>query len=129
MIFAGIIIYFSAETAISFFTNDEEVIKYGTIYLKITALVEPVYPIFFISNALLQSIKKPIYVMFFSMLRMVILPFLTLYFLIFYLKYSFEYVFYGLLIVNWIFGIFLYNFTKLYMKKEFSKNTYKKHSI
>ena len=121
MLFAGIIIYFSAENAVSFFTNDEEVIKYGTTYLQITALMEPIYPIFFISNALLQAVKKATYVMFLSMFRMVILPLLTLSFLILYLNSSFEFVFWGLLIINWIFGIFLFFITKIVMKKEFSK--------
>ena len=121
MVVAGIIIYFSAESAVSFFTKDKQVIKNGTTYLKITALMEPIYPVFFISNALIQSLKKAIYVIFLSMFRMVILPATTLWFLIFYLESSFAFVFWGLLIINWIFGIFLFFFTKLFMKKEFSK--------
>ena len=129
MFFAGILIYFSAETAVSLFTNDEEVIKYGTTYLQITALMEPIYPIFFISNALLQGLKKATYVMFLSMFRMVILPLITLSFLILYLKSSFDFVFWGLLIINWIFGIFLFIFTKIVMKKEFNKIKYNKQTI
>ena len=119
MFIAGIFIYFTAESAVSLFTDDKEVIKNGVIYLKITALMEPVYPIFFISNALIQALKKAIYVMYLSMFRMVILPFITLWFLIFYLNSSFEFVFWGLLIINWIFGIFLLIFTKNFMKKNF----------
>ena len=42
MFLAGIIIYFSAESAVSFFTEDKQVIKNGTTYLKITALMEPI---------------------------------------------------------------------------------------
>jgi len=121
MLFAGIIIYFSAETVLNFFTNNEDVIKYGTTYLQITALIEPVYPIFFISNALMQALKKSMYVMFLSMFRMVILPIITLSFLILYLESNFAFVFWGLLTINWIFGIFLFIFTKLFMKKQFSK--------
>ena len=33
-----------------------------------------------------------------------------------------EGVFFGLLIINWIFGIFLFLFTKRFMKIEFKKN-------
>ena len=119
MIIGGIIIYFSAEYAVGLFTKDQEVIKYGSTYLKITALMEPIYPIFFISNALIQALKKAVYVMFLTMFRMVILPGITLWFLIFYLETSFATVFWGLLIINWIFGIFLLIFTKSFMKKEF----------
>ena len=83
--------------------------------------MEPVYPIFFISNALLQSMKKATYVMFLIMFRMAILPLLTLSYLIIYLQSSFDFVFWGLLVINWIFGIFLFIFTKKIMKKEFIK--------
>ena len=41
--------------------------------------------------------------------------------LILYLNSSFAFVFWGLLIINWIFGIFLFFFTKAFMKKEFFK--------
>ena len=119
MILGGIIIYFSAEFAVGLFTDNEEVIKYGSTYLKITALMEPIYPIFFISNALLQALKKATHVMFLTMFRMVILPGITLWYLIIYLNSSFEFVFIGLLIINYIFGIFLFIFTKLFMKKQF----------
>ena len=122
MLFAAFIIYFSAEYAVSLFTDDPQVIKYGSTYLKITALMEPIYPIFFISNALIQALKKATYVMFLTMMRMVILPGITLWYLIIYLNSSFEFVFFGLLIINWIFGIFLFLFTKRFMKIEFKKN-------
>ena len=81
-----------------FFTDNKEVIKNGTIYLQITALMEPIYPIFFISNALIQGMKKPNIVFLFTVSRMVILPSILLWFLIFKLNFSFAYVFWGLLI-------------------------------
>ena len=121
MIFSGFVIYFTAESAVSLFTNNQDVIKYGTTYLRITALMAPIYPIFFISNALIQGLKKANIVMFLSLFRMVLLPSVFLWFLIFYLNSSFAFVFWGLLVINWIFGIFLFIFTKLFMKKEFSK--------
>ena len=90
--------------------------KFQELNIKIT-----VYPIFFVSNALLQGMKKATHVMFLTMFRMAILPLLTLSYLIIYLKSSFDFVFWGLLVINWIFGIFLLLFTKKIMKKEFSK--------
>jgi len=80
--------------------------------------MEPIYPIFFISNALIQGLKKANIVMFLSLGRMVIMPLIILTYLIFYLKSSFEFVFWGLLLINWIFGIFLFLFTKYIIKKE-----------
>ena len=121
MFFCGFIIYFSAETAVGFFTNDPNVIQYGKTYLQITALMEPIYPIFFISNALIQGLKKANIVMFLTLGRMVILPSIILSFLIFYLESSFGFVFWGLLVINWIFGIFVFLFTKNIIKKEENK--------
>jgi len=106
---------------VSLFTENKEVIKYGTTYLQITALMEPIYPIFFISNALIQGLKRPSIVMYFTLFRMVILPSLLLWFLIFYLHSSFAFVFWGLLIINWIFGIFVLIFTKVLIKNQVIK--------
>ena len=118
MFFSGFIIYFSAETAVSLFTTNKEVIKFGTTYLQITALMEPIYPIFFISNALIQGFKKAKIVMYLTLGRMVIMPSIVLWYLIFYLNSSFDFVFWGLLIINWIFGIFVFILTKGLIKKE-----------
>ena len=118
MFCSAFIIYFSAETAVGLFTNNRDVIKYGTTYLQITALMEPVYPIFFISNALIQGLKKANIVMYLSLGRMVVLPIIVLWYLIFYLESSFEFVFWGLLIINWIYGIFVLLFTKSILNKQ-----------
>ena len=112
MFISGFVIYFTAEAAVSVFTDNPEVIKYGTTYLQITALMEPIYPIFFISNALIQGLKKANIVMYLTLGRMVILPSILLSYLIFYLESSFAFVFWGLLIINWIFGIFVFFLTK-----------------
>ena len=123
MFFCAFIIYFSAEFAVGLFTDNKEVLMFGTTYLKITCLMEPIYPIFFISNALIQGIKKPNIVFLFTVIRMVILPSIVLWFLIFKMDFSFEYVFWGLLIINWIFGIFVFFITKKIIRNEL-KNTF-----
>ncbi len=121
MFFCAFIIYFTAESAVGLFTDNVEVIKYGATYLQITALMGPIYPIFFISNALIQGLKKASIVMYFTLFRMVILPSIILWFLIFYLNSSFPFVFWGLLIINWIFGIFVLIFTKVLIKNQAKK--------
>ena len=121
MFFAGFIIFFTAETAVGLFTNNPEVISYGKKYLQITALMEPIYPIFFISNALIQGLKKANIVMFLTIGRMVIMPLIVLSYLIFYLESSFEFVFWGLLLINWIFGIFVFLLSKYIIKKEIQR--------
>ena len=129
MFVSGFIIFFTAEFAVSLFTDNKEVIIYGTTYLKITALMEPIYPIFFISNALIQGLKKANIVMYLTLFRMVILPISVLWFLIFYLNSSFAFVFWGLLIINWLFGIFVFIFTKLLIKNQLIKLNLKEKII
>ena len=129
MFVSGFIIFFTAEFAVSLFTDNKEVIIYGTTYLKITALMEPIYPIFFISNALIQGLKKANIVMYLTIFRMVILPISLLWFLIFYLNSSFAFVFWGLLIINWLFGIFVFIFTKLLIKNQMIKLNLKEKKV
>ena len=83
--------------------------------------MEPIYPIFFISNALIQGLKKANIVMYLTLGRMVVMPLIVLTYLIFYLDSSFEYVFWGLLLINWIFGIFVFLLSKYIIKKEIEK--------
>ena len=129
MFFSAFMIYFSAEAAVGFFTNNREVIKYGTTYLKITALMGPIYPIFFISNALIQGLKKANIVMFLTLGRMVILPTIVLWYLIFYLKSSFDFIFWGLVIINWIYGIFVLLICKSIIKKQSQNINFVRSSV
>jgi putative MATE family efflux protein len=129
MFVSGFIIFFTAEFAVSLFTNNKEVIIYGTTYLKITAIVVPIYPIFFISNALIQGLKKANIVMYLTLFRMVILPISLLWFLIFYLNSSYAFVFWGLLIINWLFGIFVFILTKMLIKNQLIKLNLKERRI
>ena len=121
MLISAFIIFFTAEAAIGLFTNNSDVIYYGTKYLQITALMEPIYPIFFISNALIQGLKKANIVMYLTLGRMVVMPLIILPYLIFYLESSYEYVFWGLLIINWIFGLFVFFLTKSIIRKEIKR--------
>ncbi len=46
MIISGLIIFISADKIVSIFSDNLEVIDYGSSYLKISALIFPAYPIF-----------------------------------------------------------------------------------
>ena len=107
MLVAGLFIFFSGNFLIQLFTNDPEVIYFGVQYLKIAALIGPVYPIFFITNAFFQGIKRPIYSTYINLFRIVILPFATMWLILNYFNGGFVDLFLGLLVINWIFGIFV----------------------
>ena len=125
MLLSSVVIFFSSEIAIKLFTDNSNVIKYGSKYLQITALMTPIYPIFFISNALIQGLKKANIVMLLTVIRMVILPLVFLYYLVIYLQANFETAFFGLVIINWISGIIIFLLTKFIIQKEKNKVTIK----
>ena len=42
MVIAGIILFFGAEFFVSLFTDNQEAVKHGAIYLKVAALIGPI---------------------------------------------------------------------------------------
>ena len=121
MILAGIVIFLLADNIVSIFTDNQKAIDFGADYLKVAAFIGPVYPVFFITNALFQAIKKPIYTVMITFSRLVLLPFFTMSVVVFVLNGSFKDLFLGLFFINWTFGILVFLFSKYYMKKLFNK--------
>ena len=121
MILAGVIVFLLADNIVSIFTDNQVVIDFGADYLKVAAFIGPVYPVFFITNALFQAIKKPIFTVIITFSRLVLLPFFTMSVVVFVLNGSFKDLFLGLFFINWTFGILVFLFSKYYMKKLFGK--------
>ncbi len=119
MIIAGIIIFLLADNIVSIFTDNQDAINFGADYLKIAAFIGPVYPVFFITNALFQAIKKPIYTVLMTFFRLVLLPFATMWTVVFLFEGNFRDLFLGLFFINWTFGILVFLFAKYYTKKLF----------
>jgi len=117
MIVAGIIIFLSADKIVGLFTNNEMVISYGTIYLKISAIIFPTYPIFFMSNGFFMAIKKSHYSMFLNIIRNVLLPIPTIFFANF-IGGTFKIFFWSYCLFNWIFVISLLIFVSIYIKNK-----------
>ena len=104
MCVAGVLIYIFSESIIRIFSNDLEVIKYGSSYLKIAAFIGPIYPVFFISHALFTALKKTFLIFYSNLFRMVILPFSIVWLILNVMNGYFQDIFYGLLIMNWVLG-------------------------
>ena len=117
MIIAGSIIFFSADKIVSIFTNDVVVINYGTAYLKISALIFPAYPIYFISNGFFMALKKSSYAMNLNIIRNVLLPIPTIFFASF-IGGSYKNFFWSYCLFNWIFVVLLLTFVSFYIKKK-----------
>jgi len=120
MIISGLIIFFSADKIVSIFSDNQEVIKYGTLYLKISALIFPAYPIFFISNGFFMAIKKSSYSMYLNIIRNVILPIPTILVAKFF-DGGFDTFFWSYCFFNWLYVICLFIYVKSYIKRNLNK--------
>ena len=117
MLIAGLIIFVSADKIVSIFTNDVVVINYGTIYLKISALIFPAYPVYFISNGFFMALKKASFAMNLNIIRNVLLPIPTIFFANF-LGGSYKNFFWSYCLFNWVFVILLITFVSIYIKNK-----------
>ena len=121
MCLSGIVIFLLSEFIISLFTNDLEVIKFGSNYLRIAAFIGPIYPVFFISHALFTSLKKTHYIFYSNLFRMVILPFIIIWLILNVYEGYFQDIFYGLLFMNWLFGAVVLFISRALMIKTFKE--------
>ena len=118
MVAAGIIIFFGAEFFVSQFTNNSEAIYHGAIYLKIAALIGPIYPVFFITTAVFQALKKSIYSLYLSILRLTAFPFLSLWYVINVRGGNYNDIFYTIMATNWLMGLAVLSFIPFFFRKK-----------
>jgi putative MATE family efflux protein len=121
MAVAGVILFFGAEFFVSQFTDNQEAIFHGAIYLKIAALIAPVYPVFFITTAVFQAVKKPIYSLYLSVLRLSALPFLSLWYVINIRGGDYSDIFYTIMATNWFIGIAVIIFIGYFLNNVFKQ--------
>ena len=121
MIIAGIMIYVFSDHIVRIFSDDLEVINYGSNYLKIAAFIGPIYPVFFISHALFTSLKKTFLIFYSNLFRMVIFPFCIVWLVLNVMNGYFQDIFYGLLIMNWLFGLVMLFIARGLMIKTFNE--------
>ena len=122
MAVAGIILFFGAEFFVSLFTDNQEAVKHGAIYLKVAALIGPIYPVFFITTAVFQAVKKPLYSLYLSILRLTAFPFLSLWYVINIRGGDYEDIFYTIMATNWVMGIAVLIFIGYFLNNVFKQN-------
>jgi putative MATE family efflux protein len=66
---AAPILLFGGSYAMALFSDDPEVIRIGTSYLRVDAFLFPIYMMLFSINSLLQALKKPIWTLWISIYR------------------------------------------------------------
>ena len=116
MIISGLIIFLSADKIVSIFSDNPNVISFGTTYLKISALIFPAYPVFFISNGFFMAIKKSNYSMYLNIIRNVIL-FIPTIIITKMLDESFQTFFWSYCFFNWLYVLCLFAFVSAYIKR------------
>ena len=121
MAIAGIIMFIFAETFVSLFTENLIAIEHGAIYLKIAALIGPIYPVFFISSGVFQVVKKPIYSLYLSIIRLTALPFLSLWYVINIKGGSYNDIFYTIMATNWFIAIVVIIFIGYFLDNVFKQ--------
>ena len=121
MIIAGVIIYLSSSLVISFFTTDQEVIRSGALYLKVAALIGPIYPVFFITSALFQALKLAIYSLYMTIIRLTLIPFLSLWYVINIRGGDYSDIFYTIMATNWFIGIAVIIFIGYFLNNVFKQ--------
>ncbi len=122
MVIAGIIIFFGAEFFVSLFTDNQVAVISGAIYLKVAALIGPIYPVFFITTAVFQAVKKPLYSLYLSILRLTAFPFLSLWYVINIRGGDYEDIFYTIMATNWAMGIVVLIFIGYFLNNVFKQN-------
>ncbi len=116
MIIAGIIIYFSSSLVISLFTSDPVVINSGALYLKVAALIGPIYPVFFITSALFQALKLAVYSLYMTIMRLTLMPFMFLWYVINIRGGDYQDIFYTIMATNWFMGLLVLAFIPFFLK-------------
>ena len=89
------------------------------MYLKIAAIIGPVYPVFFITSALFQALKRPLYSLYMTILRLTLLPFLSLWYVINIKNGDYQDIFHTILVTNWGMGIIVLIFITFFLKRVF----------
>jgi len=122
MFISGILVYFISSIVPSFFSNDPEVVDYGTRYLKIAAFILPAYPIFFLSNGFFMALKKSENAMINNLLRNVLVPILVFY-LAKYLSADYNNFFWLWAVFQWSLSLLLFLFVIYFMKYRLEKSS------
>jgi putative MATE family efflux protein len=113
----GLIIFLTADIAMNLFTDNANVKQYGSDYLKISALMFPAFPFFFIGNATFQGLKRAIIVMYMAIMRFVLMPLILVSIILYQIGENYNLIFFSLAAMHWIIGLSYYYYCNKKYKK------------
>ena len=79
------------------------------------------YPVFFITTAVFQALKKPIFSLYLSILRLTAFPFLSLWYVINIRGGDYADIFYTIMATNWFMGIAVIIFIGYFLNNVFKQ--------
>jgi putative MATE family efflux protein len=106
MLGGGLLLYFTRNFTMRWFTRDEQVIAHGADYLSIAAVTLCAYPILFQTVFMLQGLKRPVYGFVIGLYRQILAPLLVFNALAFGLGWKLWGVWWGVWLVNWSAALF-----------------------
>jgi len=115
MFFAAILVFLLADVVTGLFSNNPDVVDYGKRYLRISAIVLPAYPLFFISNGFFMSLKKSENAMISNVFRNLLIP-ISVFYLAKYYSADFNAFFWMWVIFNWIYSLIYLSIVLYYLK-------------
>ena len=89
--------------------------------MKVAALISPVYPVFFITTAVFQAVKKPLYSLYLSIIRLTAFPFLSLWYVINIRGGDYNDIFYTIMGTNWFIGVVVLCFIGYFLNNVLNK--------
>lgn len=106
------IMVFAGPLLMGFFTDNEDIIATGTLYLRADAVAFYGYVIIFTCVAVLQAIKQPNFPLVIGVLRQLLLPALINYILIIKLGYPLPYLFWSVVLIVIVSSVIMYMYTR-----------------
>lgn len=116
MIIGSALLFFLGDRVMLLFTDSQEILTTGYLYLKIAAGMTLAHAILFISQAFFLGMKKPWIIFGVGISRQVIVP-LILFPLALIFFGTIGSIFISILIITWIFALALYVGTKIFIGK------------
>jgi putative MATE family efflux protein len=114
---ASAFIYLFAEPLMRIFTGDPEVITVGIKYIHIMAFIQWAYVMTFLHLSFLQAIKRPLYGLWESLFRKIILPFPIFYIIVHVALYPVEDIWFSIVAINVTMAIFTIIYAQRVLRK------------
>ena len=108
MITGGIVVFLFGGFFMGLFNKDPEVVAIGSLYLRFQAFIMPAYGVIFLSAAVLQGLKKPLYALYFNFFRQVIGLWLLFTIALDYLGTGITGIWWSMLIINSSVAVLIY---------------------